>query len=380
MISFAILITNMVLVKNTRDFLYLVLFVFLVLFIYLFTLFENLFLPFDLTYGSDSFYYWTNISSARNFIDCSDSLAPFHVCLNSFNMFFTGAGTHIQVVLLSILTYVLMIFLLKNNFSCLRGRNFFLVFLFVFLSNFIVLLTIIRGMKEVYVLLSYVLAYVSLVHFIDKKYFTSLIFIFIAVFISANLKPYGYIFILAPFILFFYFYRFNWIKSFLMIIFLVISMNYFLDVFNIFFETAEAHAKLNGASGSLEFSSFFRFLFGPGPYFSLEQLLYSDRFVAFTKTGDFLIFVGSVQWYLVLLLYFFVVIFNFKKFINHLKTPLIFFYFAAIFYVLAYVISYDGTGDTRHRAVMYFLFSVPFAIFLFSHFKLGLKKNTRNIS
>ncbi|MBE0472141.1 MAG: hypothetical protein IBX55_21865 [Methyloprofundus sp.] len=345
--------------------------------LYLISLLENVNLPFELTYGSDAFYYWLEISSSTSFIKCSESLAPFHVCVNSANILFSGNGTHVQVVILSILTYVLMHLLLYNKVK-LQGKDVvFFIFLFVFLSNFIVVLTVIRGMKEVWVLLSYVLAYFSLLNFFDRRFLLSIIYLSLALFVSANLKPYGFIFVLTPLLLTVFIYRFTKIKLVILLFMVLLVFVVLKDFFGMLFDVSSAHAKLNDASGDFSLSSFFRFILGPGPYYSLEQMLYSNRFLAYTKTGDMMIFLGSVQWYILLSLFFCLVVFNIRKFLDHLKSPLIFFYLSAVFYIFVYAITYDGTGDTRHRAVMYFLLSVPFAVFIFSNFQGTINKFTR---
>jgi len=120
---------------------------------------------------------------------------------------------------------------------------------------------------------------------------------------------------------------------------------------------------------------FFRFLLGPGPIRAVKQLLFGNVFVTSIPTGDYLIFIGSLQWWISLT---FFVIFLIKKFRKNLLFFIILadFLIFLFFHIASYTFIYLGTGDTRHRALMY-LFTLPFMIFNLTSFKYYLKLPTR---
>lgn len=107
-----------------------------------------------------------------------------------------------------------------------------------------------------------------------------------------------------------------------------------------------------------------RFVTGPGPIRSVEQLITGDVFEVSTVVGDILIFLGSTQWWLVLIALLGMTAIWPRVFLRPLR-PVLGFLTLAIVIVGAYSYVYFGTGDTRHRAFMYF-FSNPVIVVLFS--------------
>lgn len=359
---------------NKGFFSHYLIIVFVLFFIYLLNLVEHIFLPFELTYGSDAFYYWKEIKSSISFSDCSSALAPFHVCINFINQSFSFYSIHPNVVLLSISFYALAVVILRSHLGAagfIKGNAQEAIIFYLFLSNLIIFLMIIRGMKELYVIISYLFMYFAVVGFQEKKYIKFLVLFLISFFMADNLKPMGFLFVVLPFFLALSFLnaRQRYFPIYLgAVIILLIIFN---DLLFSALGRGQAHAVIVGASGQLEFSHVARFILGPGPYFSLHQLIYGNRFIASTVVGDWMIFLGSVYWYLFLSIFLLLILIRFRKFIKSLGTNLVFFYISAFLYITVYAVFYDGTGDTRHRAVMYFLIMIPAYVFIANNMKLA---------
>lgn len=96
-----------------------------------------------------------------------------------------------------------------------------------------------------------------------------------------------------------------------------------------------------------------RFLLGPGPFRSLQQVVLGGVFVASIKTGDVLILLGALQWWLTLALLTFWWLRRWKD--TAFLWLTLDFLLVLVCHMGVYVYVYAGTGDTRHRAVMYFL-------------------------
>jgi hypothetical protein len=100
-----------------------------------------------------------------------------------------------------------------------------------------------------------------------------------------------------------------------------------------------------------------RFVLGPGPIRALQQLSGQDVFMVSTMTGDVLILLGALQWWIVLMLVFFKLLMS-KEIISQFQQIFLIgfsFTVVAFMHIGTYVFVYAGTGDTRHRAVMYVL-------------------------
>jgi len=143
-----------------------------------------------------------------------------------------------------------------------------------------------------------------------------------------------------------------------------------VDYYNIFkkeygevaFDTSPKIIRETKNAPASELLAIGRFISGPGPIRSFRQLVTGDVFVISTRVGDVLIFLGSCVWWLCLVVMLLKIIRN-KKIISVYKT-----YMGWIFLSLAFILIYSnlyyGTGDTRHRAVMYLLASPILAISL----------------
>ena len=101
-----------------------------------------------------------------------------------------------------------------------------------------------------------------------------------------------------------------------------------------------------------------RFILGPGPAHALRQVALGDIFVASASTGDVLILLGAIQWWGALLfaLYYAARAGSILMLIRTSSDWIA----IVVIQVLSYTYVYLGTGDTRHRAVMYIFFSPLF--------------------
>ncbi|WP_419961136.1 hypothetical protein [Psychrobacillus sp. BM2] len=106
-----------------------------------------------------------------------------------------------------------------------------------------------------------------------------------------------------------------------------------------------------------------RFILGPGP---IRALFGSESFLFFTYTGNVLIFLGSLAWWLFLPLF----LLSLISLRNIKKNYIIF--LVMMFYWVVYSIAYAGSGDTRLRAVFYILAAMYTAPYLS---KVRLTKN-----
>lgn len=133
------------------------------------------------------------------------------------------------------------------------------------------------------------------------------------------------------------------------------NAGYVMTYRELFAPTGDAVTEALLRSGPLTFPlSVARFVLGPGPPNALRQLIYGDAFEVSAFIGDVLILLGSFHWWLMLLLFGVVLAGSLKRGLNILLANSDYLVIALIF-IATYSFIYLGTGDTRHRAVMYFL-------------------------
>lgn len=119
-------------------------------------------------------------------------------------------------------------------------------------------------------------------------------------------------------------------------------------------EAFQAYASKIGLGGSSGFNllkglvvGFMRFIIGPGP---IRAIMGNDVFLVTTNIGNTLIFLGALTWWLAIPL----LILRIKELILILpKGIVIFAPFLA--YVFIYVYSYQGSVETRFRALLYII-------------------------
>lgn len=120
-----------------------------------------------------------------------------------------------------------------------------------------------------------------------------------------------------------------------------------------------------------------RFVLGPGPFRSLEQLVSGEVFEVSTRMGDILIFLGSIHWWVTLILLTFHISFSQKARKNfgealYLQRG---WFFMGLTLVATYAYIYFGTGDTRHRALLYLLWSPLFVTYFYIARSEGAQPN-----
>jgi hypothetical protein len=105
-----------------------------------------------------------------------------------------------------------------------------------------------------------------------------------------------------------------------------------------------------------------RFILGPGPFRSTQQFLFDDVFIASSKTGDLLILLGAIQWWMTLIIAVYYVLHCHRARLILVRGAD--WAFLTALQISSYTYVYMGTGDTRHRAVMY-IFAAPLLVWLF---------------
>ena len=327
-------------------------------------------LPFEGTYGSDAYYYYVQAKdSAFEGKDCSLALAPAYVCLASTTLSLMPWFGVVGVNLLLILIYVASIIILAKvteKFSKIHFRysvNSARIKLFVYALtlNPIILWTVLRGVKETLVFLVFLLFFISMHMLLKGKIFFSLVTLLISAYVIEMLKPGGSAFVVLPYFicLFFYLYRKGG-KARLIATISAITLSILASVILVsYIHQLKAHQALFlGENSNVNlFVAPFRFILGPGVIGSFRQIIFQDVFLVSTRVGDWLIFFGSVAWYLSLICLGYKLLVGFRWFKRNI-TILIMISSFFIFYIFVYSIAYGGTGDTRHRAVVYFS-SIP---------------------
>ncbi|WP_038049018.1 hypothetical protein [Thermus caliditerrae] len=125
-------------------------------------------------------------------------------------------------------------------------------------------------------------------------------------------------------------------------------------------EVAFAHLFLHPILGP--YLSILRFVHGPGPFRSTAQLLRGDIFLESTFSGDVLIFLGSVSWWILLGYVIYLALTpSGRRRIAFSMTVFGGWLVLSLMLTVAYSFIYFGTGDTRHRASLYVLSAPLFA-------------------
>jgi len=106
-----------------------------------------------------------------------------------------------------------------------------------------------------------------------------------------------------------------------------------------------------------------RFVLGPGPSRSLRQLLTKDVFVVSTRTGDVMIFLGACQWWLLLAVAAVMAVSRRGQVLDWARqtSPLL---LLSLMHLAPYCYVAAGSGDARHRGVLYVLLHLPLALLL----------------
>ena len=377
-----------------------------------------------LTYGADeSFYLQAMHLTYTGFSRASQFPAAGFVRLGAWALAYAPLDDATWIRFINIIVYSLTINILYLfSFSLFESwyqkklpnslhhqlKTKYLIYFAIFACNGIIIWTVIRVLKETTLLLVYILALVTVYYVIyARKLLVKVALLLVAIglawilgslrngaeflplFLFAGISMYRYIFALS---------RKEstwsvWKRIFSLIGVGLVLAAFFYFLWPIFFKRLQYFTiyesiygnyfssdlsdmlKASGAAGYI--LGFFRFILGPGPLRALQQVLSQDVFLVSTRTGDILIFIGALQWWIALASMLLIIPllkwFRSMSSAFSINTMLL---IAAFLHVVVYVVLYAGTGDTRHRAVLYLL-AAPFIIC--QNLIYGLKKPHKNI-
>lgn len=392
-VIFALLLINIVLLRSYSKERQSLLIIFLLVFGIVFSAgvihyIELQFLG-KVTYGSDAQYYWDNAVSVV--LDKNTSGIGYVKLLRL--LLSSSFDNFIMVILMNSLLYttsgvIFYIIIIRRCGGVYYNNSwYFLIFYIFLLCNGINIWTVIKGVKETY-LIFLIISFIYLMDFTKRgQSLTIKVFLYILIFyisFLANSVREGIIVIM--FLSFFVHQRLSYLidhqekitirhvlflnKKWVLIsafsvfcLTLILLWPQIVSYYNYFsayvqLSNTEFHSQQIVYANSATIGGFFinslRFLLGPGPLRALQQVLFSDVFEASTKFGDILVLIGSIEWWIVL----FLLLFGFLK-IGKRMARLSVMYFDilifVLFHFLIYVIAYGGTGDTRHRAYFYIL-------------------------
>ncbi len=339
-------------------------------------------------YGSDANYYWNAFLNVLNGDSWSNYLAPNYVRFGAIILLLSPNVSILWIKITNILLYTLSINLMFVLYlkRIKQDISWPFYFLSVVLSiNGVIVWTVIRNLKETF----FIFILVLFIFLINESYrirrfkllFYPLILGINYVFFKLlnGIRPLGGILSLLLFWSSYFvnevnYSQFNPLKEnikkqfwilliTLGIIAYILSQKFYLilEFRELFTEGDSVNPGYSSSFNLLMYPVYIlRFLLGPGPLRAIRQLLYGDLFQVSTFTGDVLIFLGSLMWWLVLLF----VLYMFVIKLNRIKSILNLFDFVTICVIitLAYSFISGGTGDTRLRSMVYF-FSIPIVIY-----------------
>ncbi|MCW1311535.1 MAG: hypothetical protein QXJ93_01660 [Candidatus Rehaiarchaeum fermentans] len=316
------------------------------------------------TYGSDAEYYYLQSLNAINSINpfltaLHARLAPFFVFWNTLILKTSPNLSSIWIKLSNVLfvEFILLViyFWLQEK---IENRSVIFNLLLIFGLNGIVTWTVLRELKDTIFVFLMILNLFLTEHLMKRKRnFVLLVFTLCMAVIFHNLRMFAVIFPFAILVIRMIWYPKEFNKN-LFILFAAALILLFLFQYKriLWYITGfiyysgrfrEPLTILRSGVFQLLFSPF-RFLIGPGP---IRALLGSEIFVVTTNVGNILIFLGALEFWLILPLILQMFIFDLRFVWKN------FYYsFAPIFITLIYSIIYLGTGDTRLRATTYLLF------------------------
>lgn len=334
----------------------------------------------DLTYGSDARYYWgAALQSAYGLTNWTEYAAPAYVLWQVFIVQTSPIPSFLwvlcaNIVLLAIAfssqALVIKTTLLRFGYPPAVVQRA-IILLTVLYTNGIVIWTVVRGLKEpaIWAIVTISATFGSL----NWKHF-------VAAWILWYLRPLGSVLAFGFWLSQVALQRilrarigFGLLLLMLMILPALLPLLNHIDLLKLFresfgqaeLENAPIHEGIFSDPILGGYASVLRFILGPGPFRSIQQIIEGGIFQESTKLGDFLILLGSVSWWL--LLVFATVLFLTPKGRRKLQNSLLLFggwLGPAIIVLLTYSFIYFGTGDTRHRATLYIV-SFPLFIGLF---------------
>jgi len=357
------------------------------------------------TYGSDAQAYFEQARKIAQGVSSSEALpGEGYILFNAWVLKFSPTQNFIWIVLTSIELYsltanLLFILIAQRLKTFIKLRKKHLAMFLILYCNGIILWTTLRGLKETMLILLLVLAmYAFYMIRRTRSLFLKAGLLMSAVFLALEMSEIRVGMQYTTFLVFagsiivywfvrrlatpecFYRYRFFYRDMLLMafvlgvvsaiVVYLLRSpirsaVNYVLVYEQLsratFGQSFESNLGPGGLLGYL--LATFRFILGPGPIRAFQQIVYSNVFVASIKTGDILILLGATQWWLTLFL-------SFVHWLRCWKDTRPFwlsldFILVLLLHVGTYTFVYAGSGDTRHRAVMYIL-AIPLQVYLYA--------------
>lgn len=347
----------------------------------------------DRDYGSDANYYWDAMVNTFNGDSSKNYLAPNYVEWGALILRLSPSISIFWVKLCNIFLYslasnLMFILLIKRSFKIEKRQSMFLL-ISLFLNG-TVIWTVIRNLKEtlfVFILTIFLFLIEEFLNKNTKKVFYYLFIVgivYVGYRLLNGIRPLGGIMAFISFIgIFTSFVIRNSNKSKIKLLSVSLTILVMISIISILRSNLnlllafkhlylEQHVLSEFLITKLGFLGYviliIRFLLGPGPIRSLQQLVFRDIFLVSTTVGDILILMGSILWWLELIMLFF-------KWFENIKTIKSWIYnldFVLICAVitLAYSIIGGGTGDTRLRAMIYF-FSIPLFISIFYKQSVG---------
>lgn len=321
----------------------------------------------DLTYGSDARFYYLHALGCADEICDPNIPSVFFVNILKSLFFDTISSSHILVVVFN-LQVLFLAWLIANK--AVGGRRFNGINLFLMCGAFfnpIVLWTAMRGLKEV----SLVVCIISVSYIFSYRRTHPFIFILSLMgllYAAEGLKPLGAAVVLVALGFSLVAEKCGFLRTLFATVLVYFAFSFYANVLSDLggaFYRLLAHREGYEANAASDFTIIdallapLRFMFGPGPYRALLQVYEGGVFIVSTKVGDLLILIGATAWWAVLG---FVGVFgvagklSYKSLSDSSKFCLAF----VVIYVITYSLIYFGTGDTRHRAVMYVLLYPPF--------------------
>jgi len=331
------------------------------------------------TYGSDetSYYKWM-ILIKNGDANPSQFPAPLYNLIGGLILKISIIESVVIVRIFNVLMFSislnLLFVILKRRFAeYLKNNTLRFKLLYILMAlNGIVVWTAIRNLKDIlFISLIIILIYLTeatLFFKNDKIKFSTLLILYIFMFfLFQNMRPFGGILVIIIALSIYLMrtlingrgimsFRFLKKRSFLLLLIIVgivIGIRFIdFDMLSAFRKQIYTPMEIVGNTLLITILEFFRFILGPGPFNSLQQIIIGNVFVVSTKLADFLIFFGAIQWWLVLS-FSFIKMLNDPRFMKKIIKISFDFFIITLFIVGTYTFVYGGTGDTRLRAIMY---------------------------
>lgn len=349
----------------------------------------------DLTYGSDARFYWNaTLKILHGEAKPSDFPASLYVFWQVLVVRLSPEAHFLWVLfansMLFSLAFLFQISAIIEKLKKAKPLVYQADYLAVtfatlyFWTNGVVLWMVARGMKEV--LIVFFLSFMMFLHSLGT--FQRTVGLALALLAMSGLRPLG---MALPLIATLVESRFFPKVKNIWIFFIIIAVG--LSLGERFLENIAVlgwFRKQFGAEAAEEFIgggqilnvpilgywvAFLRFVLGPGPFRSLEQLVSGAVFEVSTRVGDVLIFLGSVHWWITLMLL--VLHISFSRKAREAFGEALYlqrgWFFMGLTLAATYAYIYFGTGDTRHRALLYLLWAPVFV----THFYIARSKDEK---